>query len=375
MEKKPRSILLSTGITYFIILLIFVGVRIVVQLVDFPISAETLDLIATAIIQIGFMFLLPVIMFSIMRRQKVSRTFNDFGFNKIGAKPIIVSILIGFFCYFLNISISSFFGTIIRLCGYESTPVIATASQGDYSITAFLISVLSVAILPAICEETTHRGLLLKGFANLGIKKAIIFSSILFGLMHLNINQFFYATVLGFIIALTVVVSKNIIPAIIIHFMNNFLSVYFDFATNNNWVGKGLYEFFTKLLYSENFISFFITNCLVLVSLIFTIVFLFTILLKETRIKKVNNMLTDIAKINQEFAEGTPAYQKDPNLVNLHNLNNLMKQYNIKSLNSMVFTDWEIKEKKITTMEILLLVASLVVGGVVTCFTFVWGII
>ena len=86
-------------------------------------------------------------------------------------------------------------------------------------------------------------------------------------------------------------------------------------------------------------------------------------------------MLSDIAKINQEFTQGTPAYQQDPNLVNLHNLNNLMKQYNIKSLNSMVFTDWEIKEKKVTAMEILLLVACLVVGGLVTSFTFVWGII
>ena len=86
MEKKPRSILLSTTIIYFIILLVFVGVRIIVQLVDFPISAETLDLIATGIIQVGIMFLFPVIMFSIMRKQKVSRTFNDFGFSKIGLK-------------------------------------------------------------------------------------------------------------------------------------------------------------------------------------------------------------------------------------------------------------------------------------------------
>ncbi|MBR4003237.1 MAG: CPBP family intramembrane metalloprotease [Clostridia bacterium] len=376
MGKKQHSLLFTTGIIYFVILLLFVGVRIIVQVVDFPISAEILDYIASGIIQIGFMFLLPIVAFSLMQKQKVKKTFTDFGYAKINLKSILVCILIGFFCYFLNILISSFFGTIIRLCGYENPPSSATGSVGDYSVLAFILNVITVAILPAVCEETTHRGLLLKGFSTLGIKKAIIFSSLLFGLMHLNINQFFYATVLGFIIALTVIISKNIFPAIIIHFMNNFLSVYFDFARHNNWFGKGLYEFFTTFLYSENFISFFITNCLVLVVLLFTIVFLFTILLKETRIKKVNNMLTDIAQINKEFNEGDPVYQNDPNLANLHNLNNLMKQYNIKSLNSMVFTDLEMKERRKSTLfEILLLVSCFVVSGLVTAFTFIWGII
>ena len=67
--------------------------------------------------------------------------------------------------------------------------------------------------------------------------------------------------------------------------------------------------------------------------------------------------------------------QNNPNLANLHSLNNLMKQYNIKSLNSMVFTDLEIKSKKPTAMEILFLVGSFTVGILVTVFTFLWGII
>ena len=375
MGKKQHSLLFTTSIIYFVILLLFVSVRTIVQLVEFPISNEMLDYIASGIIQIGFMFLIPVVVFSLMQKQKVKKTFTDFGYAKINFKSILVCILIGFFCYFLNILISSFFGTIIRMCGYESMPSTSSAA-GDYSFLTFILNVVTVAVLPAICEETTHRGLLLKGFSNLGIKKAIILSSILFGLMHLNINQFFYATVLGFIMALTVIISKNIFPAIIIHFMNNFLSVYFDFAVHKNWFGKGLYQFFTMFLYSENFISFFITNCLVLVVLLFTIVFLFSILLKETRIKKVNNMLSDIAQINKEFNAGDPVYQNNPNLANLHSLNNLMKQYNIKSLNSMVFTDLELKERRKSTLfEIMLLVSCFVVGGLVTAFTFIWGII
>lgn len=373
---KKQTALLSTGIIYFIILFLFVGVRVFNYFVELPISAELFDLIFTIIVQVGLMFLFPVFVFSIMQKQKPKETFNQFGYNKINVVSILTSIAIGVLCYFLNLSIASFFGTIIRMCGYETAPTVASSgAAGNYSITAFFLSVLTVAVLPAICEETTHRGLLLKGFSSLGIKMSIILSSLLFGLMHLNVNQFFYATVLGFIIALTAIISKNILPAIIIHFMNNFLSVYFDFARVNNWFGKGVYEFFTNVLYSDNFISFFITNCLVLCFLIFAIVFLFTILLKNTRIKKVNNMLTDIAKINQEYNEGLPEYQNNSNLANLHNLNNLMKQYNIKSLSSMVFTDLEIKTNKPTITEKILLISVFTIGILVTVFTFIWGII
>lgn len=373
--KKQRSLLFSSTLTYFFILILFVAVRIIVQLVDFPISLETLDIIATSIVQIGVLFLLSVIMFSSLRKQKIKKTLTDFGFTKIRLFPIIVSILIGVLCYFLNISIASFFGSIIRLCGYETAPALATSSTTDYSLTSFFITIVTVAILPAICEETAHRGLLLKGFSTLGIKKSIILSSILFGLMHLNINQFFYATVLGFIIALTVIISKNIIPAIIIHFMNNFLSIYFEFASVNNWYGMNIYKFFTSFLYSENFIKFFITNCLVLCFLIMFIVFLFTILLKETRIKNVQKTLIDVAKINQEYNSGSSVYQKDANMVNLYQLNQLMGQYNIKSLNSMVFTDLEIRTQKPTSIEKIALISCFVVGILVTAFTFIWGII
>ncbi|MBQ9792865.1 MAG: CPBP family intramembrane metalloprotease [Clostridia bacterium] len=374
MEKKQHSALFVTSLIYFIILTLFVAVRVVVQFIEVSISAVVLDVIINSIIQIGFMFLLPVFLFSKIQKQKVKTTLNDFGFSKLSLFSVLVSILIGIFCYFLNLSIASFFGTIIRLCGYETTPTVAS-SASDYSVTSFFINVLTVAVLPAICEETTHRGLLLKGFSSLGIKKAIIISSLFFGLMHLNINQFFYATVLGFIIALTVIISKNIIPAIIIHFMNNFLSVYFDFATSNHWFGEGIYNFFTNVLYSDNFFVFFITNCLLLFVLIFTIVYLFTLLLKHTRIKKVNTMLSDIAKINQEYNEGNPNYQNNPNFMNLHNLNTLMSQYNIKSLSSMVFTDLEVKAKKTTAYEKILLISIFTVGILVTVFTFIWGII
>ena len=103
-------------------------------------------------------------------------------------------------------------------------------------------------------------------------------------------------------------------------------------------------------------------------------IFLILLLATSAYATNINDEIS--SSINKEFNEGDPVYQNNPNLANLHNLNNLMKQYNIKSLNSMVFTDLEMKERRKSTLfEILLLISCFVVSGLVTAFTFVWGII
>lgn len=369
---KKGSTLRDTTIIYFILLCLFIMVRILFAVVDFHVSSQVLDIITTVVVQAGIMFLLPVFLFTKMQKQKLSYTFKQFNYNKISFYAVGICILIGFLCYFLNITVASFFGNIIAFFGYEQSPSSASTLT-DTSFVSFLFQVLVVAIFPAICEETTHRGLLLNGFSTLGIKRAVIFSSVLFGLMHLNINQFFYATVLGFIIAVSVIASKSILPAMIIHFMNNFLSTYFLYAKQNNWPGLGIYNFFLNFLSSNSLLGFFF-SCFFFLAIILTlIVLLFILLLKETRIKKVKNMLTDIAKINKEYEENTQNYAGNGNFVNLYSLNNIMSQYNIKSLNSMVFSEMEIKPKPTTSFEKLFLVMCFVAGGIVTAFTFIWG--
>jgi len=370
-----KSSLFNAQLTYFIALIFFVLVRILVLVVDFGANASVMETVSTLVVQVGIMFLLPVLMFSKTQKQSVKATLKDFNFSKIGIVSLFVCVLIGFLCYFLNVSIASFFGSLIRMFGYESAPSVGGQTASVLTTSSFVMQVVTIAVLPAICEETMHRGLLLKGYASLGIKKAVLLSSLLFGLMHLNINQFFYATVLGFIIAVSVIISKNIFPAIIIHFMNNFLSVYFSYATANNWVGSKLYRFMTSFISSDNLISFFMSNCLMLLGLIACIVALFVVLLKRTRIKKVKNMLKDIADINKEYSGNQDALQQNQNLANLYNLNTLMNQYNIRSLNSMVFTELENKTIKPTAYEKILIISTFVLGGLITAFTFIWGVI
>ena len=372
MDKK-RSTIFNSLLIYFIALIIFVCIRILVLVIEFPFDDTILEYVSTFFIQIGVMFLLPIVLFSKLEKQKVRTTFNNFNYKKIGFSVVLISIFIGFFCYFFNIAIASFFGSIIRLFGFEDAPTLYSSS-GDFSTVSFILQVVFVALLPAICEETMHRGLLIKGLSSLGIKSAVIISSILFGLMHMNVNQLFYTAILGFIIALSVVIAKSIIPAMIIHFMNNFLSVYFSFATSNHWFGEGIYNFIKQYLYSNSIIYYFFSSFFVLAVLLSVIVVLFMFLLKETRIKKVKNMLKDIADINKEYSS-SETLNENENVSNLYNLNNLMGQYNINGFSSMIFTKQENKKTKLKINELLLLIFCFLIGGLVTAFTFIWGML
>ena len=78
--------------------------------------------------------------------------------------------------------------------------------------------------------------------------------------------------------------------------------------------------------------------------------------------------------INKEY-NNSSELSHNYNLNNLHNLNSLMKEYNIKGLNSMVFTELENRSQKLTAGEIILIVSCFVIGGLITSFTFIWGLI
>ena len=89
-----------------------------------------------------------------------------------------------------------------------------------------IISIVLVGILPAFAEEMLFRGVILSGFKeNYSQKKAIIISSLLFGLVHLNPWQFVTAFISGMIIAWICLQTKSILPCIYIHLFNNLLSV------------------------------------------------------------------------------------------------------------------------------------------------------
>lgn len=84
-----------------------------------------------------------------------------------------------------------------------------------------ILSMISVAVLPALLEEVFSRGILLSGYQFLGRWKAAFFSALLFGLLHMNPQQLPYAFMVGFIFSFLVDRTDSLYASILPHMVIN----------------------------------------------------------------------------------------------------------------------------------------------------------
>jgi sodium transport system permease protein len=88
------------------------------------------------------------------------------------------------------------------------------------------LAVLSLVVLPAVCEELAFRGFILTGLRRRYRPWAAIgLSSFLFALYHMNVFQLLPTFLLGVVLALLTVRSGSVVPAMVLHLLHNGLLV------------------------------------------------------------------------------------------------------------------------------------------------------
>ncbi len=128
-------------------------------------------------------------------------------------------------CMAANI-VSSIFTVFMSLFGYElSSPDIAMPS-GAFGI---FMSVIRISIIAALVEELALRGYVMGSLRVYGEKFAIIATSIVFALMHGNLIQAPFALLAGFGLGYLAVKTSSLWTPIIIHALNNLLSVILNY--------------------------------------------------------------------------------------------------------------------------------------------------
>jgi sodium transport system permease protein len=112
--------------------------------------------------------------------------------------------------------------TMVSSAVFKSSADSAVETTSSLMVGGFGVSLILVALLPAICEEFMFRGYILGAFeARFKPGIAILFSACIFGLYHMNIVRFFTTAFLGAVLAYVAHKTKSIIPGIIMHFLNN----------------------------------------------------------------------------------------------------------------------------------------------------------
>ena len=76
--------------------------------------------------------------------------------------------------------------------------------------------------LPAFFEEFLMRGGVLGSYMSTGrVRAGVLLSALVFGLMHMNATQFFYATIIGIVLGLLYALTGSIWPGVLFHLLNN----------------------------------------------------------------------------------------------------------------------------------------------------------
>lgn len=380
MNYKNKTIR-SALICYFVIVVFFVTLRILSYLGVLSFLGSTGEIIANIFIQIGFLFSISIFLFAGLQKNKPKDVFVFYGYKKMSWKAVFYAFLIGIIVYILNVFVAAFFNSILMAFGYTFS---SSTSSGSYPFWLFIVNLIMTAFLPAVCEETAHRGMLLKSMSTMGAKKAIIISALLFGLLHLNIEQFFYATIIGLYLGYISILCDTIYPAMIVHFMNNAIGVVMSYAVSNKVPLNAMFSWIDYSLANNPLIGLVFVIALI-VLLAFALKALTRLLFKETAVKNINRLqIALITQLEREkylsdvknIIEDKPV--KEEAVIEFEKFDKIYKEQMIDTGNGSEIDNALLNDEKVSKNEKLskaLLIITFLLTAALTLFTFIWGVI
>ena len=247
MRSEKASLTVYSFIIFF-----FLIIRCLSSFGFFNFLGDSSSFVFSFLIQVVFLLGGSLFVFPKLCKKNLTQTKEFFQLKPLPKNKILLCFLIGCLVFVLNIFVSSFFFNLISSLGYSQPK---TVGESDYSIVSLFLNLIFTALLPGICEEMVHRGMILNSLKKFGGTYAIAVSALLFGLLHLNIEQFFYATIIGFYLGFLTLHSGSIIPAIIVHFMNNALSVILSFSSANNLLLGRAFKAFAIFIEKNTFLG------------------------------------------------------------------------------------------------------------------------
>lgn len=164
-------------------------------------------------------FILPLGVYLLLNREKSSRSQLCLTLPRLSHVPLI-----------LTASVALIFGGLLMtvvLCGSGLTArsfalydtFITHSGNGIYTVIAH-------ALLPAICEEMLFRSLLCGEYSRRGAPIAVIVSSLLFGMLHFNIQMLALYIGAGIVLALVMYATRSVVASMAVHFIYNLFCIF-----------------------------------------------------------------------------------------------------------------------------------------------------
>ena len=210
-SKKANRLFLSVVLMHFV--LIFV---LIVSSQFFPLGIVSNLLVSQLII------LLPACISIFLNKKKIG--ISDLGFQKMKLSTVFLTILYTLLCMPLITVVNA-----ITMLFVDNTVV---AISSEILALPFPVSLLIIAMIGPFSEEFVFRGIMYHSYRKDGnALGAVVLSALVFGFMHMNLNQAGYAFVIGIALAVLMIATGSIWAPVVMHFMINGQSVCMMYIT------------------------------------------------------------------------------------------------------------------------------------------------
>ncbi len=159
-----------------------------------------------------------IVVFSLIYKQKPSK----YGYRKTSPKYFIIALALAFGLLFGLNNLNNFFAETLQKIG-ATLPETSLPTLTSGGIAGVL---LVVAVLPAFCEETLFRGIILDCVKDIGTVAACLLGGLLFSIFHQNPLQTIYQFICGACFTLLAIRADSVFPTIVIHFINNAVIIF-----------------------------------------------------------------------------------------------------------------------------------------------------
>ncbi len=238
--RRSNALFLSLILVYFILEMAVLGLSM---------GGVELGLISTIILSQATI-IIPGLIFIVAYKLDFRKWVP---FKKIKWSVFFLSIL-------FTMCISPFATWLNIVSQLFTKSVVAELTEDILSGSPVLI-LLMIGVVGPFCEEFVFRGVIFSGLKHSGrIFASILVSALFFGLMHMNLNQFFYAFALGIAFAFLREATGSLIPCLISHMLvnssNMMLEYIADFVVKLTGEGAGLAEMVSETEPTKNDLLF-----------------------------------------------------------------------------------------------------------------------
>lgn len=217
INRKRYPTILESNILY-----LFIGIL----LITLGSLVQSIEVYVGLLITEYLIILLPILLYLKTRGYSIKDTLR---INRITLKQVIYTIIIVMVSY----PIAVFFNYIGIIFLSKYGQLLPSAVPIPASSTEFVLGLIIISITPGICEEVMFRGMLMKSYEPLGREKAIIYSAILFGIFHFNLQNLLGPTFLGILFGILVYRTNSIITSVVAHMTNNLIALLIGIYSTN----------------------------------------------------------------------------------------------------------------------------------------------